>query len=357
MKKIVILTLIAAAIAGNGVYGAAHMAVPADVSPTHWIYGAVQGAAEDGWLVTEPSGAFRPEAAASRREVALLLTGAWRIAEENGRTAVPLPKAPAGDGNFSDMASTDANSQKALKQLVAAGVLSGYPEGLIKPEESITRLEMAVILTRISKAAGTPSQGFKDGDQIPQWGQAAAEKAAALGLISGYTDGTFRPVQAVTRAEAVQMIGRWADPSVAPLMVSRGQSPVAADPMTADILRLVNEERAGKGLAPLRTNQTLAKAAVFKASAMASGNYFAHTSPQGEDVEALLVRFGVKDWSRLGENLLRMKGSVTAETAVAAWMKSESHRAILLSPYTDTGLGFARAADGTVYIAQAFAAF
>lgn len=357
MKKMIFLIVLIIVMTGSAGYGAKPVDIPSDVAQTHWVYGAVQRAAEDGWLVVADSGRFSPEAKASRREVALMLTGAWSGAEEKGRAVGSLPEPAVAIPAFSDMGTTDAVSQKSLKQLIGAGVLSGYPEGLIKPEGSVTRLEMAVMLSKICKAEQINPGVFADQSAIPQWGEKAAERAVAMGLISGYADGTFRPLQPVTRAEAVQMIGQWVYPQASPVPVSRGQVPVVGDPVTADILRLINAERSDKGLGPLRINQTLVKVALYKASAMANGNYFSHTSPEGENVETLFVRLGVKNWSALGENLLKIKGTVTAEKAVAAWMQSEGHRDNILTPYTDTGIGFARAADGTVYITQAFAAF
>ncbi len=357
MKKIVMLILMTALIGGNGVYAAGDVRLPADVGQNHWAYESVKAAAVDGWLILDSQGGFSPDGPASRETVASLLTGAWKTAEKQGRVSGTLPSAAACRTRFSDMDTVGTEAQDALKQLVAAGVLSGYPGGIIKPEGTVTRLEMAIILSRVCKDAGTLPQTFTDQEQIPAWGKVAAEKAVAMGLVSGYTDGSFQPLRGVTRAEAVQMISRWVYPQKSTAVVSRGQLDAPGDPMTQSVLRLINEERIKRGLAPLRVNQTLTQVAMFKAGSMAQGNYFAHTSPEGEGVEALFTRLGVRNWTGIGENLLQMKGAVTAEKAVATWMQSDTHRDIILTPYTDTGIGFAKASDGTAYIAQAFAAF
>lgn len=355
LKKLFVLSLMMFVMSGIGVH--AEQGLPGDVSQSHWVYESVKTASSDGWLELDSRGNFKPETAASRQTVAKLLTEAWAIAGKQGRTTSTLPASSAFKQTFSDLGQADPKAQEALKRLAAAGVISGYPDGTINPKGTISRLELAVILSKVCRDTGARPRVFTDQARIPSWGKTAAEKTAAMGLISGYKDGTFRPMQTVTHAEALQMISMWAYPKKTETVVSRSQSAAAVDPMTADILRLVNVERAKKGLSPLRSDQTLTKVALIKASAMAKGNYFAHVSPEGEGVEALFTRIGVVNWKALGENLLRMKGNVTAESAVAAWMASDAHRAIILTPYTHTGIGFARAADGTSYISEAFATF
>ena len=355
MKNNISLMLILLLMTGNIVFSDAGISLPGDVPPSQWTYDSVKTAATDGWLVLDDAHMFRPEAPANRAWVAQLLAGAWPVAEKQGKTILALPKASACVTLFSDLETASPEVQTAFKRLSAAGVLSGYPGGLIKPEGAITRIEMASLLSRVCKDAGTLPQVFTDQAQLPLWGRAAADKASAMGLVTGYGDGTFRPFQVVTHGEALQMVSRWVYPQMEKTTVSRGETDYLSEPMTADVLMLVNGERTKRGLSLLHVDAKLTELARFKASAMASGNYFSHISPSGEDTKSLFERFGFVNKS-VGENLLRMKGNISAEKAVAAWMQSPTHRDILLTPYTDTGIGFARAADGTAYIAEAFGA-
>lgn len=356
MKKAISMICILALMAGSAISTHAATVLPADVHKTHWAYDSVAAAVGDGWLILPEGTSFEPEAPASRQMVAQLMVKAWTKAQKEGRAVIALPEAEACVTVFSDLDGADVESQKALKQLVAAGVVSGYPQGTIGPERSVTRLEMAVMLSKSCSEQVAAGAEFTDHLRIPQWGRASVERAAALGLLAGYADGTFRAGQAVTRAEALQMISQWANPKKAASAVSRGQKTVAADPYVADLLRLVNNERTSRGLNPLSVNETLMALASDKAAHMANGNYFSHTSPGGEDVKELFARYGMVN-QQVGENLLRIKGSVSAQKAVATWMQSEEHRKIILTPYTDTGIGLVRAADGTIYIAEAFAVY
>lgn len=357
MKKVLLFMLLSIILGSQGAYAATLSELAADVPQSHWIYDDLQLAAKDSWLVSDGSGTFGPEGPASRKSVARMLAEAWETAQENDRVLASLPPAAENEKTFSDLSTADAVSQEAMKRLAAAGVLSGYPDGTIRPDGGVTRLEMAVMLSRIAKVPAVTGPSFTDAATFPLWGRAAIEKAAAMGLIAGYGDGTFRPQNRISRAEAVQMISRWVySQKTAPVVPVE---PVLTDEaaMAADIFRLINVERTKRGLSPLRVNPLLTQVAVYKATDMAEKNYFSHVSPSGEGIKALFTRFGVRGWSAMGENLLKVNGSVTAERAVAAWMQSGDHRTVILTPYTDSGIGFARAADGTVYIAQAFASF
>lgn len=97
----------------------------------------------------------------------------------------------------------------------------------------------------------------------------------------------------------------------------------------AEILRLVNKERAAAGLSPLRRSATLASAAMIRTKEIKI--LFSHTRPNGTDC------FTVSD-EAYGENLAF--GFSTAQKAMAAWMKSEGHRENILRPQFKTlGVG------------------
>jgi len=107
---------------------------------------------------------------------------------------------------FSDVKSTDW----------FAGLLqTGYENGLFKgdginamPNKSITRQEAAVMLANICQHDGEKDSSFTDGNAISDWAKDGIDKAAALGLITGYEDGSFAPVKAIRRDEAMVVIYR-----------------------------------------------------------------------------------------------------------------------------------------------------
>lgn len=82
----------------------------------------------------------------------------------------------------------------------------------IRPLESLTRAEAAVILARVS---GAESGGadltatFRDAEAIPAWAQDAVAALTRAGVITGYPDGTFRPLEPIKREEAAVMLLRF----------------------------------------------------------------------------------------------------------------------------------------------------
>ena len=123
------------------------------------------------------------------------------------------------------------------------------------------------------------------------------------------------------------------------------------------ILELVNRERHKAGLAELRLSARLAVAARGHSYDMALRHYFSHDSADGMSAERRVSGSGI-DYSEMGENIYvedfpddrRM-----AERAIQGWLSSPGHRRNMLSAqFTETGVGIARAADGSTYVTQDF---
>lgn len=132
--------------------------------------------------------------------------------------------------------------------------------------------------------------------------------------------------------------------------------PVEAGP-SMEAEEAVNNFRIAEGLAPLRHQVKLAKAAQEYAQRMAAEGFFNHNDPQGKTVLDRVTGAGYS-WAIVGENLARVKTKPGNEIGytVNGWMNSEVHRAnILKAEYTETGIGIGKAADGTTYLVQVFA--
>jgi len=91
--------------------------------------------------------------------------------------------------------------------------LSGYPGGLFKPENNITRAEAAVIFAKLSgatpdTASSNNSTSFTDISET-HWATWAIKYVASEGLFSGYTDGSFMPDKVITRAEFATVVTKY----------------------------------------------------------------------------------------------------------------------------------------------------
>ena len=103
-----------------------------------------------------------------------------------------------------------------------------------------------------------------------------------------------------------------------------------------NVIALMNVERAGHGLSPLRADERLMKAAADRMQHMEEEAYWSHTSPDGIS-PFVWVRMRSYDFKAAGENLAT--GFETAHVLMSSWMESPGHRANILSAkYEDCGI-------------------
>jgi hypothetical protein len=110
--------------------------------------------------------------------------------------------------DFTDL--NDHWSEKYIMDLAQSGVLAGYTDGTVKPDAEITRAELAVILVKALglKPSEQISSKFTDASNIPDWAKGYVETAAQNGIILGYQDKTFKPGKVCIRQEMLAMIMR-----------------------------------------------------------------------------------------------------------------------------------------------------
>ncbi|MEN9204589.1 MAG: S-layer homology domain-containing protein [Thermostichales cyanobacterium DRC_bins_46] len=106
-----------------------------------------------------------------------------------------------------------------IQQLADQQILGGFPDGTFRPNDSVTRAQFAAIITRaFGLDTNVPPRQFSD--PIPGWAAPAINAAAGAGLISGFPDGTFRPNDNLTRAQAITVLTRAAGvPAIDPNQV------------------------------------------------------------------------------------------------------------------------------------------
>lgn len=122
--------------------------------------------------------------------------------------------------------------------------------------------------------------------------------------------------------------------------------------LEAEVVRLVNAERAKRGLPALNHNWELSRVARYKSQDMIDKKYFAHQSPTYGSPFVMMDNFGIK-FSAAGENIAY--GQRTPAEVMNAWMNSPGHRSNILSPtYNQIGVGVAKSANGTCYWTQMF---
>ena len=139
----------------------------------------------------------RPENNITRAEVAMIF---FRLLTDETRDAALTDVNSYSDVEVGDWYNTAVSTMSAL------GIIKGYPDGTFKPNNFITRAEFAAIAARFDDHVSTGAVTFND--IKGHWAEEEVCRAAELGWVTGYPDGSFRPDQFITRAEAMTLINR-----------------------------------------------------------------------------------------------------------------------------------------------------
>nr|WP_309119854.1 S-layer homology domain-containing protein [Paenibacillus sp.] len=167
----------------------------------HWSISNVEKLTKLGVIHGYPNGGFEPDAVITRAEFAAMI--------DRGFVDMAKRNVEINEEDFAAYSDIEGHwSSDNLKQLVAVGVMTGYEDGTLRPEKTITRQEMALMITRVLNAyilnRDTSDVAFSDLDGA--YGAEAIKKAAALGIFTGKTEQRFDPHAGATRAESLQTI-------------------------------------------------------------------------------------------------------------------------------------------------------
>lgn len=99
-------------------------------------------------------------------------------------------------------------TKNAVEEVKAIAYIKGYPDGTFKPQANVTRAEAAQMFATLLNGGANfgTSQATKFSDASNDWYSKAINYVVGMGLISGYPNGTFKPNESITRAEFAQMI-------------------------------------------------------------------------------------------------------------------------------------------------------
>ena len=130
----------------------------------------------------------------------------------------------------------------AVSTLSSMGIITGYPDGTFRPNAAITRAEFAAIAARFDNDGDKTAAKFSD--IATHWAKDEISIAYNNGWITGYPDGTFGPQRSITRAETATMINRVIDrvPSEESHLLSRGVMQIWPDANPGDWFYLAMQE-------------------------------------------------------------------------------------------------------------------
>ena len=165
----------------------------------HWAQETLDGWVENGLLRGFDDGSLRPDSLVSRAEFVALVNRLYGFTVQ-------------AEVRLTDVAPHQWYAGEVAKGL-AAGFVKGYADGTFRPNQPITRQEAAVIVASLLGLEPNDEQlvrKFRDGDAIAEWSRNAVAAVVEHGYMNGYPDGTFRPAQPITRAEAIVTLDRTA---------------------------------------------------------------------------------------------------------------------------------------------------
>lgn len=192
----------------NSIYGVVEFNKSFSDVKGHWSQQYVEPMASKLLVEGYTNGTFRPDREITRAEFATIIVRALGLSSKD-----------ASKANFTDVSASDWFADE-VAIAAEAGIINGYPNGTFKPNENITREELAAMVVRASKYAGkdlTVSESeineilskFSDADSSIVWAKAEVAAAVKAEIVIGYENDTFRGTNTATRAEASTMIQRF----------------------------------------------------------------------------------------------------------------------------------------------------
>src|SRR5665648_518845 len=172
----------------------AFAATMSDISG-HWAQTTIQSWTDNNLIKGYPDGTFKLDNNITRAEFITLVNGAFGYTK-----TVPI--------SFTDV---DQNAwyASAIAVAVEAGYIIGYPDGTMRPDNPISRVEAATIIMKINKLEANLSAAntFTDAASLT-WSKGAVGAVFAAGLMIGYPDGSFGPQKLIKRGEATVALDR-----------------------------------------------------------------------------------------------------------------------------------------------------
>lgn len=164
----------------------------------HWAHSYIVRAVNEGLLEPESNGKLHPDRPVDRAEFAVMVVKAFGL---NSGYEDTYPK-------FEDV--HDPVYFDAVNVLAQKGVVKGYEDGTFRPLQSLTRAEGVKMLLAVRGWSPHPNP-LPEGEgniflDVTGWEKPWVTEAVKRGMVRGYDDGTFRPHNKLTRAEALKLL-------------------------------------------------------------------------------------------------------------------------------------------------------
>jgi len=181
----------------------------------HWAESAIRDFVSKGYVVGYPDGTFKPNNNITRAEFVVIVNNYFGLTKSSGKV-------------FSDTKNHWAKT--SIDIAVTNGVCNGVTSTEFKPNDPITREQAATMISNYKKLSDSNHEEiykFNDKAQISSYAKDSVEGVVERGYMSGYSDGSFKPKNKITRAEAVSTLSRVHKGAVPPVV----NTPVPIEPV------------------------------------------------------------------------------------------------------------------------------
>ena len=165
-----------------------------DIGAYAWAEPAINALSKKGAISGYDDGSFKPGGEIKREEFIKIVAGAFGIKSEKG-----------GAAEFDDVKDSDWYDE-AVKACREHNITDGISDTVFGVGRAVTRQEAAAVLSRILKPGAYNGEAFADDSSIADWARDGVYGLKALGVLDGYEDNTIRPQQRLNRAEAAKII-------------------------------------------------------------------------------------------------------------------------------------------------------
>jgi hypothetical protein len=167
-----------------------------DVPVEHWAFGPISILKDMGIVKGYANNEFKPNKPITRSEFVVMAVNAFGLEQKTSKLS------------FTDKKHVPAWANESWQTAIHAGLVKGYSDGTLRPNQNISRAEMITILVRGTKLPlehGHPLT-YSDAKQIPAWAVPYVKTATAQGIVQGSPDNRFYPHKHATRAEVAQVL-------------------------------------------------------------------------------------------------------------------------------------------------------
>lgn len=162
----------------------------------HWAQEYIEKFYGRKWVVGYEDGLFRPDRYVTRAEFTAMVVHIFK------------GEIKPGDSVFSDVIENDW-FYDVVNYANSEGLIKGYEDGTFRPRNNMSRQDAAVLVSNLFDVdffTGAQEYKFTDEDTFPEYSYQSIKNLASHEIVKGYPDGTFRPSNLITRAEAVRML-------------------------------------------------------------------------------------------------------------------------------------------------------